>query len=98
MVNFFDTLVEVLKADRRFFSEDGVLLRNKVYESAIGIDAGLIGLLLGNAETKKRFFTEVAVEEGGGKPSSSTMLDSDGSLTTENSFLTVTRDSKTVLV
>jgi len=58
MVNFFDTLLEVLKADDRFFTEDGTLLRNKVYESAISMDSGLIGLLLGNAETKKRFFTE----------------------------------------
>lgn len=60
MANFFDTLVEVLKMDERFFTEDGTLLRNKVYESAINMDAGLIGLLLGNADTKKRFFAEVS--------------------------------------
>jgi adenine-specific DNA-methyltransferase len=59
MANFFETLVEVLKADERFFTEDGTLLRNKVYESAINMDAGLIGLLLSNADTKKRFFVEV---------------------------------------
>lgn len=59
MANFFETLAEVLKGDERFYSEDGSLLRNKVYESALNMDAGLIGLLLGNAETKKRFFTEV---------------------------------------
>ncbi|MDR1832344.1 MAG: site-specific DNA-methyltransferase [Fusobacteriaceae bacterium] len=59
MANFFETLVEVLKADERFFTEDGALLRNKVYESAMNMDAGLIGLLLGNAETKKRFFADV---------------------------------------
>lgn len=59
MANFFDTLVEVLKQDARFFTEDGTLLRNKVYESALNMDAGLIGLLLSNADTKKRFFTEV---------------------------------------
>lgn len=59
MANFFDILVEVLKADERFFTEDGTLLRNKVYESAINMDARLIGLLLGNADTKRRFFTEV---------------------------------------
>jgi adenine-specific DNA-methyltransferase len=59
MANFFDTLTEVLKADDRFFSTDGTLLRNKVYECAMTMDAALIGLLLGNADTKKRFFTEV---------------------------------------
>lgn len=59
MDNIFDTLVDVLKQDTRFFTEDGTLLRNKVYESAINIDVGLIGLLLLNADTKKRFFVEV---------------------------------------
>lgn len=59
MANFYDTLVEVLKADKRFFTEDGTLLRNKVYESALNMEAGLIELLLSNDETKKRFFIEV---------------------------------------
>lgn len=59
MVNFFETLVEVLSKDKRFFSEEGILLRNKVYESAMNMDAYLIELLIGNSETKKRFFTEV---------------------------------------
>lgn len=59
MANFLETLMDVLKADERFFTEDGALLRNKVYESALNMDAGLIGLLLGNGETRKRFFTEV---------------------------------------
>lgn len=59
MANFFEILVGVLKADERFFTEDGTLLRNKVYESAMNMDAELIGLLLGNDDTKKRFFVEV---------------------------------------
>lgn len=59
MSNFFETLMEVLKADERFFTEDGTFLRNRVYESALNMDAGLIRLLLENDETKKRFFTEV---------------------------------------
>jgi len=59
MANFFETLVGVLKADKRFFTEEGTLLRNKVYESAMNMDVGLIDLLLGNAETKRRFFAEV---------------------------------------
>lgn len=59
MANFYETLIEVLKADERFFTDDGTLLRNKVYEAAMNMDAGLIGLLLGNDETKKRFFADV---------------------------------------
>lgn len=59
MANFFDNLMEVLKQDALFFTEDGTLLRNKVYESALNMDVGLIGLLLSNAETKDRFFVDV---------------------------------------
>lgn len=59
MQNFFDTLVQVLRTDDQFVSEDGDLLRNKVYEYAMRMDAGLLRLLLENEETKKRFFTDV---------------------------------------
>ncbi|SFA75505.1 adenine-specific DNA-methyltransferase [Cohnella sp. OV330] len=59
MASFVDILLEVLKADERYFTEDGTLLRNKVYESALNMDVGLIELLLSNAETRKRFFAEV---------------------------------------
>lgn len=60
MANFFEILVEVLKSDERFFTEDGTLLRNKVYESAMSMDTRLIGLLLLNTDTKRRFFTDVS--------------------------------------
>jgi adenine-specific DNA-methyltransferase len=53
MANFFDILLEVLKQDARFFTDDGTLLRNKVYESALNMDPGLIELLLSNDDTKK---------------------------------------------
>jgi len=59
MTNFFETLIEVLQADERFFTDEGTLLRNKVYESAMNMDAGLIGLLLTNDNTKSRFFVDV---------------------------------------
>lgn len=59
MANFFETFLKVLKADERFFTKDGTLLRNKVYEAAMNMDVGLIRLLIENDETKKRFFTEV---------------------------------------
>lgn len=59
MANFFDTLVDILAKDERFFTNDGTLLRNKVYESAMNMDIGLIRLLLENEDTKKRFFADV---------------------------------------
>lgn len=59
MTNFFEILVNVLRKDERFFTEDGTLLRNKVYESALNMDEKLLALLLDNEETKKRFFVDV---------------------------------------
>ena len=57
--NYFDTVVEVLKQDQRFFTEYGELLRNAVYETAMQMDAKLIKALFANEETRKRFFTDV---------------------------------------
>ena len=58
-MTFFDTVLEVLKNDQRFFTEDGVLLRNAVYEAAMQMDAALIKALYANEKTKARFFTDV---------------------------------------
>ena len=59
MFNFFDEVISVLKQDNRFFTEDGVLLRNAVYEAAMQMDSNLIHLLLTNKSTKERFFKDV---------------------------------------
>lgn len=59
MENFFNTLLEILKQDKRFFSEDGTFLRNAVYEATMQMDVNLIHLLLSNSEAKARFFKEV---------------------------------------
>ena len=59
MTNFFDTVVDVLKQDKRFFTEDGTLLRNRVYEAAMNMDSELLKLLLSNEIMKERFFTDV---------------------------------------
>ena len=42
MSSFFDTIVEILKQDERFFTAEGELLRNAVYETAMQMDAKLI--------------------------------------------------------
>lgn len=58
-MNFFETVVSVLKEEELFFTDEGDFLRNAVYEAAMRMDAGLIKLLLSNTETKTRFFTDV---------------------------------------
>lgn len=59
MANFYESVLEVLKQEERFFSTDGTLLRNTVYEAAMQMDVGLLHLLLSNEDTKKAFFTDV---------------------------------------
>ncbi|MEG0900233.1 MAG: site-specific DNA-methyltransferase [Oscillospiraceae bacterium] len=59
MNNFYDTVVEVLRQDTRFFTDEGELLRNAVCEAAMQMDAKLIKYLLKNPITKERFFTDV---------------------------------------
>lgn len=59
MNNFYETVLGVLKQDDRFFTEDGSLLRNAVYEAAMQMDTVLIHLLLANDITKAHFFKEV---------------------------------------
>lgn len=59
MSNYFDKVIEVLKQDERFFTAEGELLRNAVYEAAMKMDAKLIKMLFENADTKSRFFTDV---------------------------------------
>lgn len=59
MPNFFETVVDVLKTDERFFTAEGELLRNAVYEAAMKMDPKLIKMLYENADTKARFFTDI---------------------------------------
>lgn len=59
MANFFETVLTVLKSDERFIAEDGIFLRNAVYEAAMKMDEKLIRLLIANEETKSRFFVDV---------------------------------------
>ena len=59
MSSYFETVVEVLRQDDRFFSTKGEFLRNAVYEAAMKMDPKLIKMLYKNIDTRKRFFTEV---------------------------------------
>ncbi len=56
MTKFYEIVLDVLKKDKRFLSEEGVLLRNAVYEAAMQMDTNLIHLLLSNDITKEHFF------------------------------------------
>ena len=41
-MNFFDTVLNVLKSDERYFTAEGELLKNAVYEEAMKMDPLLI--------------------------------------------------------
>ncbi len=58
---FYHELLNVLKQDsgKRFYAENGDLLRNKVAEYAMNLNNELIKLLLSNEKIKSRFFTKV---------------------------------------
>lgn len=59
MTSFFYTVLDVLKQDERFFTADGELLRNAVYEASMKMDSTLLRLLYQNETTRERFFTDV---------------------------------------
>lgn len=59
-MSFYNVVLKVLKEDERFFTEDGQLLRNTVYEAAMKMDSNLIKALYRNEETKAKFFVDVA--------------------------------------
>ncbi len=58
-MSFYNVVLKVLKEDERFFTEDGQLLRNTVYEAAMKMDSNLIKALYRNEETKAKFFVDV---------------------------------------
>lgn len=58
-MNYFDKVLSVLKKDERFFSAEGELLRNAVYEAAMKMDSSLLKLLYDNDITKEHFFTDI---------------------------------------
>ena len=77
MDSFYNTVLDVLKQDERFFSDDGVLLRNAVYEAAMQMDSSLIKILYENEVTRNKFFTfvdDIAVFDKVGSPVSSRFI------------------------
>lgn len=59
MPKFYDDVLEILRQDKRFFSQDGKLLKNALYEAAMQMDTNLIKLLYDHTATRERFFSKV---------------------------------------
>lgn len=59
MLEEFENVYEVLKKDDRLLTYDGILMKNKIYELASGLDGKFLQLLLDSEDTKEMFFKEV---------------------------------------
>lgn len=57
--NLYDRIGELLKTKEEYKSEDGELLKAKVYSDIMTMDKNLISLLLSDEEVKKAFFLKV---------------------------------------
>lgn len=58
-LNLFQELEKLLRMESRYCSEDGVLLKNSIVESALALRPDLIKMLLTHEGLKKNFFSEV---------------------------------------
>lgn len=58
-MSFYNVVLQILRRDERFFTDEGQLLRNAVYEAAMKMDSKLIKTLYSNDETRKHFFTDI---------------------------------------
>lgn len=58
-MELLDILLETLKQDERFVSQDWVLLKNTIREKAENLDDNLISLLLDNEVLREKFFLKI---------------------------------------
>lgn len=56
---FFDKIISLLKSKEKYVSNDGELLKAKVYSDIMTIDKELIELLISNDEIKESFFVDI---------------------------------------
>ena len=59
MNKFYQTVLEILKQEKEYFTIEGIFMKNAAYEAAVKMDANLIKLLLSNELTKEKFFVNV---------------------------------------
>lgn len=59
MNSLYNELLNVLKTESKYFTEDGEILKNAIYEDAMKMDSSLIKLLLSNDACKNHFFTNI---------------------------------------
>ena len=59
MNSLYNELLNVLKTESKYFTEDGEILKNAIYEDSMKMDSSLIKLLLSNEACKNHFFTNV---------------------------------------
>jgi adenine-specific DNA-methyltransferase len=57
--SFNEKLIELLKTDSRFVDDEGELVKAAVIDRAWKIDRGLVKLLLGDSEIKRKFFDDI---------------------------------------
>lgn len=55
-MNYYESVLEVLKKDDRFFTKNGEFLRNAVYEATMKTDASLLNLLYDNTRENRAHF------------------------------------------
>ena len=105
MKNIYEIVVELLKGNEKYLSEDGNLLKTKVYSDAITMNKELIEMLLKNQYTRKNFFVEINnnyvfdkqgfawfVEEKEFLPDSYTKYTNKIGLTANNKFINQSND------
>ena len=56
---FFDKIISLLKSNEKYVSNDGELLKAKVYIDIMTMDKDLIELLISNEEIKESFFVDI---------------------------------------
>jgi DNA methylase N-4/N-6 len=57
--NIFEIVEEILKTNLKYLSDDGKLLKAKVYSDIMRMDKELLCLLLSNEKIKERFFEDI---------------------------------------
>lgn len=59
MKNIYDIVVDLLKSNERYLSEDENLLKANIYSDAMTMNKELIEILLKNEATREKFFVEI---------------------------------------